>query len=180
MVGVQKTEPVLDSEWTLDKVCIKAKVFVTAEGDEIGIEEAYVYWVGLPGAFGIKVGKFRQEVGLYNRWHTHALWEVDRPLPYQVFYGEGLIQTGAGLTFPSLTLGPSTQTLIVEATAATNEVLFGEGGDMSFLGRFQSFFDKTSCRICLSSTRSATRPFSRLFSASNCFSRRISGTPSPP
>ena len=110
-------------------------------GGAFEIEEAYVYWVGLPGAFGIKVGKFRQEVGLYNRWHTHALWEVDRPLPYQVFYGEGLMQTGAGLTFPSLTLGPSTQTLIVEATAATNEVLFGEGGDMSFLGRFQSFWD---------------------------------------
>jgi hypothetical protein len=110
-------------------------------GGTFEIEEAYVYWVGLPGAFGIKAGKFRQEIGLYNRWHTHALWEVDRPLPYQVFFGEGLIQTGAALTFPSLTLGPATQTLVVEATTASNDVLFGEGGDMSFLGRFQSFWD---------------------------------------
>ncbi|UCD24771.1 MAG: hypothetical protein JSW51_02300, partial [Gemmatimonadota bacterium] len=110
-------------------------------GGEFDIEEAYVYWVGLPGAFGVKVGKFRQEIGLYNRWHTHALWEVDRPLPYQVFYGEGLIQTGIGLTFPSLTLGPSTQTLILEGTSASNDVLFGEGGDLSFLGRLQSFWD---------------------------------------
>jgi hypothetical protein len=110
-------------------------------GGGFEIEEAYVYWVGLPGAFGIKAGKFRQEIGLYNRWHTHALWEVDRPLPYQVFFGEGLMQTGAALTFPSLTLGPATQTLIFEATAASNEVLFGEGGDLSFLGRFQSFWD---------------------------------------
>jgi hypothetical protein len=120
------------------------------EGEEDGnghggafeIEEAYVYWVGLPGAFGVKAGKFRQEIGLYNRWHTHALWEVDRPLPHLIFLGEdGLIQTGVGVTFPSLTLGPSTQTLIAEVTSATNESLFGEGGDMSFLGRFQSFWD---------------------------------------
>jgi hypothetical protein len=111
-------------------------------GGQFEVEEAYVYWVGLPGAFGLKAGKFRQQIGLYNRWHTHALWEVDRPLPHLVFLGEdGLIQTGAGLTFPSLTIGPSTQTLVLEAAAASNEALFGEAGDMSFLGRFQSFWD---------------------------------------
>ncbi len=109
------------------------------------IEEAYVYWVGLPGAIGLKAGKFRQEVGLYNRWHTHALWEVDRPLPHLVFFGEdGLIQTGFGLTLPSLALGPSTQTVTLEATSATNETLFGEGGDWSVLGRLQSFWDLSS------------------------------------
>ncbi|UCG86631.1 MAG: hypothetical protein JSW71_22480 [Gemmatimonadota bacterium] len=109
------------------------------------IEEAYVYWVGLPGAFGLKAGKFRQEIGLYNRWHTHALWEVDRPLPLTVFLGEdGLIQTGASLTFPSVTLGPSTQTFTVEGTSASNQTLFGEAADLSVLGRFQSFWDLSS------------------------------------
>jgi len=118
-----------------------------ATGDPHGhggfeIEEAYVYWVGLPGAFGLKAGKFRQEIGLYNRWHTHALWEVDRPLPLTLFFGEdGLIQTGAALTFPSLALGPSTQTFIFEGTSASNSALFGEGGDISILGRFRSFWD---------------------------------------
>jgi hypothetical protein len=106
------------------------------------IEEAYVYWVGLPGAFGLKAGKFRQSIGLYNRWHTHALWEVDRPLPLTLFLGEdGLIQTGLSLTLPSVTLGPSTQTLILEGTTASNETVFGQGGDLSALGRFQSFWD---------------------------------------
>jgi len=109
------------------------------------IEEAYVYWVGLPGALGLKIGKFRQDIGLYNRWHTHALWEVDRPLPHLIFFGEdGLIQTGVGLTLPSLTLGPSTQTVTVEATSATNEALYDEGGDLSVLGRLQSFWDLSS------------------------------------
>ncbi len=106
------------------------------------IEEAYLYWVGLPGAFGIKAGKFRQEIGLYNRWHTHALYEIDRPLAAVAFLGDdGLIQTGLSLSSPSLTIGPSNQTLLVEATQATNEALFGGGNDLSFLGRFQSFWD---------------------------------------
>jgi hypothetical protein len=112
---------------------------------EFHIEEAYAYWVGLPGAFGLKAGKFRQEIGLYNRWHTHALWEVDRPLPSVAFLGhDGLIQTGVSLTLPTLTTGPGTQTVVVEATSATNEAMFEHGGDLSLLGRLQSFWDLSS------------------------------------
>ena len=125
--------------------------FPEAEGEEaetgsghggFHVEEAYAYWVGLPGSIGLKAGKFRQDIGLYNRWHTHALWEVDRPLPTVVFLGEdGLIQPGIGLTLPSFSTGPATQTITLEATAASNEAMFEDGGDMSFLGRFQSFWD---------------------------------------
>lgn len=106
------------------------------------IEEGYLYWVGLPGALGLKAGKFRQDIGLYNRWHTHALFEVDRPLAAVAFLGEdGLIQTGVSLAAPTLALGPATQTLAVEVTQATNEALFAGGNDLSVLGRFQSFWD---------------------------------------
>ena len=106
------------------------------------IEEGYLYWVGLPGALGVKVGKFRQEIGLYNRWHTHALQEIDRPLAAVTFLGhDGLIQTGLSLTSPALSIGPSTQNLFLEVTQGTNDALFEHGDDLSFLGRFQSFWD---------------------------------------
>jgi hypothetical protein len=107
------------------------------------IEEAYLYWVGLPGNVGLKAGKFRQEIGLYNRWHTHALREVDRPLAAVAFLGDdGLIQTGFSLSSPALTIGPATQTITLEGTQATNEALFAhEGSGLSGLGRFQSFWD---------------------------------------
>jgi len=106
------------------------------------VEEGYLYWVGLPGRFGLKAGKFRQEIGLYNRWHTHALLEVDRPLPIVAFLGhDGLIQTGVSITLPSLDIGPSTQTAWFEVTQQSNDVLFGDGNQMSFLGRLQSFWD---------------------------------------
>jgi len=116
------------------------------EGHEHGgglhLEEAYLYWVGLPGHIGLKAGKFRQEIGLYNRWHTHALLEVDRPLPAVVFLGDdGLIQTGLSLTSPTLTVGPSANSAYFQLTAGTNHALFEDGGQPSYLGRLQSFWD---------------------------------------
>lgn len=136
----------------------RTKVFITHEEDfeiagfpeeeeeeEAGgfeIEEGYLYWVGLPGGFGAKLGKFRQDIGLYNRWHTHALLEVERPLASQIFLGEdGLIQTGASVTLPAFTFGPATQTLLVEVTTASNDALFAGSNELSYLGRFQTFWD---------------------------------------
>lgn len=110
-------------------------------GGEVEVEEAYMYWVGLPGGLGARLGKFRQEFGLYNRWHDHALHEVDRPLPYREFLGGALVQAGAGVTAPSLGLGPSTTTLDVEVARGSNERLFAGGNELSWSARLKSFFD---------------------------------------
>lgn len=120
--------------------------FPEEEGEEehggFKLEEGYLYWVGLPGNLGLKAGKFRQEIGNYNRWHTHALYETDRSMPSIVFLGDdGLIQTGLSLVSPALALGPSTNTATFELTAGTNEALFGDGAEPSYLGRLQSFWD---------------------------------------
>lgn len=114
----------------------------TDHGGGFEIEEGYIYWVGLPGGIGARLGKFRQDIGLYNRWHTHALLEIERPLAAATFLGEdGLIQTGLHMSLPALTVGPSTQTLVFELTRGTNDALFAGGGDLAYLGRFQSFWD---------------------------------------
>ncbi|MEJ2312234.1 MAG: hypothetical protein P8Y10_06765 [Gemmatimonadales bacterium] len=117
------------------------------EGEEegtplIGLEEGYVDWIAMPAGMSVKLGVFRQELGLYNRWHTHALFEVDRPLPITNFVGEdGLVQTGFSLALPLLQAGPLTQSTWLEVAAGTNEALFEDSGQPSFLGRTQSFFD---------------------------------------
>lgn len=118
----------------------------STEGEEghggFEIEEGYMYWVGLPTGLGLKLGKFRQEIGLYNRWHNHALFEVERPLPAVAFLGEdGLIQTGISLALPSFALGPATQTAWFEVTRSSNPSLFEDGNDLAYLGHLQSFFD---------------------------------------
>lgn len=108
-----------------------------------GLEEGYVYWIGLPAQLGIKVGHIRQQIGLYNRWHNHALLEVDRPLPTAAFLGhDGLIQTGLHLVAPPLRTGPGLQTLTLEVTNTANEALFeGSKTNVSALGNFTSFWD---------------------------------------
>jgi hypothetical protein len=117
------------------------------EGEEIHgvgveLEEGYVDWIALPAGMSLKLGKYRQELGLYNRWHNHALLEVDRPLPITNFVGDdGLIQTGFSLALPLLQTGSLTQSTWIEMAAGTNEALFDGGKQPSFLGRTQSFFD---------------------------------------
>ncbi len=117
------------------------------EGEEEGgvgvdLEEGYIDWIALPAGLSLKLGKYRQELGLYNRWHNHALFEVDRPLPITNFVGDdGLIQTGFSLALPLLQSGSLTQSTWVEMAAGSNEALFDGGKQPSFLGRTQSFFD---------------------------------------
>ena len=111
-------------------------------GDGVALEEGYLYWVGLPAGLGLKLGHFRQEIGRYNRWHTHALLDVERPLAAMHFLGEdGLIQTGLSLTSPAVTFGAGTHDLTFEATSADNGVLFREGDGIAWLGHLNSFWD---------------------------------------
>jgi len=141
-VFVSKAEEV-DIAGLEDAIAMETGVDGGAEtpGGGVEIEEGYGQWVGLPGNLGLKLGKFREELGLYNRWHTHALLEIERPLATVAFLGDdGLIQTGASLSLPSFRLGPATQTITVEATKADNK-LFEGGTDFSYSGRLQSFFD---------------------------------------
>lgn len=111
------------------------------DGDgEFHVEEGYFYYIGLP--IGLKLGRFRQEIGLYNRWHSHALFEIDRPLPTVAFLGDdGLLQTGLGLTLPVVTTGPVTHISSLEITRSENQALFGAAKEISFLGNFRSFWD---------------------------------------
>jgi hypothetical protein len=108
----------------------------------VHVEEGYLYWVGLPVNLGLKVGRFRQQIGLYNRWHMHALPEIDYPLAMIAFLGgDGLIGTGLSAVAPVLNLGPTTNTLTVEVARGGNEALFDAGKQMSFLANLQNFWD---------------------------------------
>ncbi len=109
-------------------------------GGHVHVEEGYFYYIGLP--VGLKLGRFRQEIGLYNRWHTHALFEVDRPLPTVAFLSDhGLIQTGLSLTLPVVVTGSGTHLGTLEVTRSENEALFEGAKEISYLGNIRSFWD---------------------------------------
>jgi len=54
---------------------------------DVGIEEAWLQTTDLPAGLAVTGGRFFSEAGYLNQFHTHADDFVDRPLPYQAFYG---------------------------------------------------------------------------------------------
>jgi hypothetical protein len=83
-------DPYSMTKWTLS--------FNPEEG--VDIEEGYVAYTGLPGGLHLLAGKFRQNFGAINRWHLHALPQLDYPLAVQRYFGEeGLAQTGLSATW---------------------------------------------------------------------------------
>jgi hypothetical protein len=64
--------------------------FALAEEDGeavVEFEEAWLQTTALPAGFSIIGGRFFSEAGYLNDFHFHADDFVDRPLPYQAFYG---------------------------------------------------------------------------------------------
>ena len=62
--------------------------FAEEDGDvEAEFEEAWVQTTALPAGLTVVGGRFFSEAGYLNDFHFHADDFVDRPLPYQAFYG---------------------------------------------------------------------------------------------
>ena len=112
-----------------------------ASGAAVGVEEGYVEWVALPGGLRLKVGRFSQQFGQLNRWHSHALHFQSRSLPHLAFIGEGaLAQDGASVHWLLPTGGAGAYEATVELTRSRNEVLFGEAHTLSYLGHMNAFW----------------------------------------
>ena len=119
------------------------KIFLGVGENDISIEEAYVYYTGLPGHLRLDFGKFRQPLGELNRWHTHALPEGEYPLVLQRYVGEeGLAQTGVSIYSPLAFSGRlGTFEATGQLTEGTDDVLFGRyGGRPSVLGQLSGFW----------------------------------------
>ena len=116
------------------------------DGSGFAVEEGYLEWVGLPGGIGLKLGKFFQQFGQLNRWHSHALPFQTRSLPHLSFIGpESLAQTGASLHWLAPFGGVGgTYEATLEVTRSENKMLFGESGGLSVLGHINSFWNLSS------------------------------------
>ena len=118
------------------------KIFLTFENEEVGVEEGYIYWTGLPGRLRVDVGKFRQQLGDLNRWHLHALPETEYPLVYQRFLSpEGLTGVGLSLytTLPVSILG-GTHEVWLQGTTAESDALYAGSHQPTLLFHLQNFW----------------------------------------
>jgi len=119
----------------------KAAVPFSTEGAELG--EVYFTRYGFLGGVNLTLGKFRQQFGVVNRWHKHALDTFDFPLALRSIFGPGgLNQMGLSLDGSTAT-GSLVHSLTVQATDGDNPFLFGGNFDNrpSILGHYKLYRD---------------------------------------
>ena len=111
------------------------------EGFEL--EEGYVTWLQL-GPTSLTVGRKRQQFGILNRWHMHALPQTDYPWVIGESFGpHGLSATGVSVEWLMPRLWADANELVVEVMNGDNEVAFA-GSDWrkpSFLAFLKSYWD---------------------------------------
>jgi hypothetical protein len=123
---------------------IKTALGFDPHGVHLG--EAYITWTNPLPQIGITAGKFRQQFGVINRWHVHALDQFDFPLAMTTLIGAGgLNQIGISFdwTIPSFTADANSLTL--QVTNGENSQLFS-GEIFSFpatLLHFNNYWDLT-------------------------------------
>lgn len=119
------------------------KIFATFSHDEIGIEEGYAYWTGLPGHVRLDVGRFRQQFGELNRWHAHELPWSEYPLAVREYLGgDGLSGDGVS-AYWLLPVGGGalgTHELTGQVTLANNETVFAGGNHLAVMGHLNNFW----------------------------------------
>jgi hypothetical protein len=104
----------------------QATVGIHQDGDEteVGVEEAYLDTLGLPGGAGLRAGRFYSDIGYLNSRHTHTWDFADAPLAYQAFLGGQYADDGVRLTW----LAP-TDTFLELGVEALRGDRFPGGGD---------------------------------------------------
>jgi hypothetical protein len=110
--------------WLDPYTLFKAAIGVTEDDADLG--EGYITLYQLSDDLNLTLGKFRQQFGVVNRWHKHALDQVDFPLALREIFGNGgLNQSGASLDWLMPPLGDASQQLTFQVTDGSNDRLFG-------------------------------------------------------
>lgn len=108
----------------------------------VEVEEGYLTTLSLPARLQLKVGKFKEAVGRINPMHAHALPFIDMPNAYENYFGDGLNDEGASLSW-LLPTKKFYQELIFQVTSGTGESpIFsrGETNRLIYLGHLKNSF----------------------------------------
>jgi len=120
----------------------KAAIPVTENGASLG--EGYITLYNLADDINLTFGKFRQQFGVVNRWHKHALDQVDFPLALRQIFGPGgLNQSGVSIDWIMEPAGDVSQELTFQVTDGSNSRLFGDNSRNrpSLLAHYKNYRD---------------------------------------
>ncbi|MGB6121165.1 MAG: hypothetical protein WBG80_04580, partial [Bacteroidota bacterium] len=124
----------------------RAKFFLGIPGlASLQIGEAYMEWLNFPRV-GIKLGKYRTQFGIMNRYHEHGLPQIDRPRVLTTFLGEGLAGVGAGGNIFLPRLWSDVNELDLEIIYGGDGISFTNEGSKQWVGvmHLKNYYDLTS------------------------------------
>jgi len=122
----------------------RLKAAIAVKEDETKLGEGYITLYDISDDLNLTLGKFRQQFGVVNRWHKHALDQVDFPLALrQIFGNGGLNQSGVSLDWLMPPAGDSSQQLTFQVTDGDNDRLFGQNTSNrpSLLAHYKNYRD---------------------------------------
>ncbi len=125
----------------------RGKGFLSATPEGLSVDEAYLEWLNLPLNINLKAGYFKPEFGFFNRYHTHALPQYDRPraLVY-LFENEGL--TGSGIAtsimLPALVAHASNLDISMIYGRSPQSFRSDSSRGVIFTGQWLNYFDLTA------------------------------------
>jgi hypothetical protein len=126
----------------------RAKLFLGVPGGgSMHIGEAYMEWLNLPLNLGLKIGKYRTQFGVLNRWHNHGLPQVDRPRVLTQFLGEdGLSGFGVSANVLLPRLWSHVNELDAEVIYGGDGASFSSEGNRQWvaLAHLKNYYDLTN------------------------------------
>ena len=124
----------------------RGKFFLGIPGDgHLHVGEVYMEWLDLPLNMNLKIGKFRTQFGVLNRWHNHALPQVDRPRALVNLFGMGgLTGTGIGANFLLPRLLAEENELDLQIVSGGDGVSFDRARDnLIMVSHLKNYYDLT-------------------------------------
>ncbi|ABV89027.1 membrane protein [Shewanella pealeana] len=106
---------------------------------ELGLEEAFIQTLAMPGGFSIRAGRFLSDIGYLNNQHVHTDSFSDRPAAYRAFLGSHYFDDGVRLSYVAPT--DLYWTMGVEAFKGDNMRAADEHGEREYenLGVYTAF-----------------------------------------
>lgn len=132
----------LDIQSALDPFST-AKLTLSFAEEGVEVEEGYVAYNALASGLRLRAGKMRQTFGALNRFHLHALPQVDYPLVLQTYFAEeGLAQTGLSVEWLAPRPWASANEITFQLTDGSAEPFGGESFDqLAALLHIKNYFD---------------------------------------
>ncbi|MBN1164347.1 MAG: hypothetical protein JXB45_07195 [Candidatus Krumholzibacteriota bacterium] len=122
----------------------RAKAYISISGEGAELEEGYMESLNWPLNMNLKLGQYKTQFGTINRFHDHALPQLERPLVMSNFFGYPTLK-GVGLAanflLPSLIAQVNELDLQVISGGADHSFTAGGKHNLVFVGHLKNFWD---------------------------------------